>query len=265
MDLTDKSVGQATTGGRKREFVFILRPAQMAGGIVMLCLGFATVFFLGVVLGRGYTPESGIPELARLMPEASAPVAPRIVAPEEDDAAEQSAAPPPGQGEEGTFTRADLDYRDHLKSGQPAARSGVKPGDDAGRSARDKKTDGKGGPQARKSENKNMAAKESASAKGGKKADSAPDPDAAVYHYVYQAASYKDRATCDKFTSRLRAAGFTVRTEQAEGNGVTWFRTMVEFTGRPDDTDAMRDKLKNFGVPRALLRSKTPATRNAPG
>ncbi|MDR2123541.1 MAG: SPOR domain-containing protein [Desulfovibrio sp.] len=238
----DKNDRRTENGERRREIAFRLRPAQIVGGIVVLGLGYAAVFFLGVVLGRGYAPEAGIPELARLMPEASAPVSPRVVAPEEEKPAQDDAASSPvypGGDEDTPFTQADLDYRERLKSRQqtpPRAQGTGRTEDGAERSA---------GSKERKA--------------GGGSAAASPVRAGKIYHYVYQVASYKDRASGDNFAKRLRAAGFKARTEQSNGNNVTWFRTIVEFTGRPDDTDALREKLKRSGVPRALLRSKTPA------
>jgi cell division septation protein DedD len=252
---------------RLREIVFSLSPARLVGGIVALCLGYAVVFFLGVVLGRGYTPESAIPELARLMPEAAPSFAPRVVAPEEENPVNGDAAPssvPPDRNDDVPFTQADLDYRERLKSGRQAAppvRSGDRAVGEAGRKGRGDagKTAGAGAPQARQSAGGKAPERAGGAAKDGKNGVASPARAGALYRYVYQAASYKDGASGENFAGRLRAGGFNARTEQSTGNGVAWFRVMVEFTGRPADTDALREKLKGFGVPHALLRSKTPA------
>ncbi|MDR2605000.1 MAG: SPOR domain-containing protein [Desulfovibrio sp.] len=266
MNAAEKSDRWTENNEQRREIVFSLRPAQIVGGMVVLCLGYAAVFFLGVVLGRGYAPESGIPELARLMPEASAPVSPRVVAPQEEKSAQEDtaspSAPPPGGNEDTPFTQADLDYRERLKSRPHTASSAQgagRTGDGAGRSARGNEKKADGGNVARTRDSADVKTPRSAAVKADKSPAAQPARASEVYHYVYQVASYKDRASGDNFAKRLRAAGFKVRTEQSTGSGVTWFRTMVEFTGRPDDTDALREKLKGFGVPRALLKSKTPA------
>jgi cell division protein FtsN len=261
MNAADGNDRPAETGARHRGIIFSLRPAQIVGGVVVLCLGYVAVFLLGVILGRGYAPEAGIPELARLMPEASAPVSPRVVAPEEEKPVQKeavSSSPPPGGDEDTPFTQADLDYRERLKSRRQAAPQVQ----GAGRSARSdgRKADGRNAAQARKNaDGKATEAAGTVTRAGGTPAAS-PVRAGEMYHYVYQVASYRDRASGDSFAKRLRAAGFKVRTEQSTGSGVTWFRTMVEFTGRPDETEVLREKLKAFGVPRALLRSKAPAT-----
>ncbi|MDR2669047.1 MAG: SPOR domain-containing protein [Desulfovibrio sp.] len=267
MHAADKHDRRAENSERRREIVFSLRPAQIVGGVVVLCLGYAAVFVLGVVLGRGYAPEAGIPELARLMPEASAPVSPRVVAPEEEKTTQEettSSPASPGGEEDTPFTRADLDYRERLKNRPqtaPQTQGAGRSGDGAGRSARsnERKADGRNAAMTRNSTDVKAPRSASAAAKADKGPAAQPDRAGEMYHYVYQVASYKDRASGDNFAKRLRAAGFKVRTEQSTGSGVTWFRTMVEFTGRPDDTAALRETLKGFGVPRALLRSKTPA------
>jgi cell division protein FtsN len=87
-----------------------------------------------------------------------------------------------------------------------------------------------------------------------------PPRDTRAYKYVYQAAAYKDQPSCDRFTAKLKSAGFGARTEKlVDGNGVIWFRVMIDFTGTPEATDSLREKLQEHGVPRVLLRSKTPA------
>jgi cell division protein FtsN len=269
MNPADRSDRRAEKNERQREIVFSLSPAQTAGGFVMLCLGYAVVFFLGVVMGRGYVPESAIPELAGLMPEASVPAAPRIV-PEEEHPADPDALPeppapvaPPGRDEDAPFTRADLDYRDRLKDRRqsaPPSRGVNGHREETGRKARvgDRKTDGGGAARTRKSESATTPENAGAPAKSGKTRAQPTEPAAEIYRYVYQVASYRDRVSCDGFAQRLRAAGYAARTEQSEGGGVTWFRTVVEFTGRPDDTEVLREKLKGAGAPGALLRSKTP-------
>ena len=77
---------------------------------------------------------------------------------------------------------------------------------------------------------------------------------------MYQAAAYKNQPACDKFTAKLKSAGFTARTEKlVDSKGVEWFRVMIDFTGTPEATDVLREKIKEFGVPKMLLRSKNPA------
>ncbi|MDR0827252.1 MAG: AsmA family protein [Desulfovibrio sp.] len=90
-------------------------------------------------------------------------------------------------------------------------------------------------------------------------ASSGKNGDATVYNYVYQAGSYKDEAVCEKFTQQLRAAGFKARTAKSVSGDQVWFRTLIDFTGRPDDTNALRERLKQHGVARPILNGKTPA------
>jgi hypothetical protein len=34
---------------------------------------------------------------------------------------------------------------------------------------------------------------------------------------------------------------------------------MIDFTGKPDDTHALREAMKTYGIQRLLMRSKIPA------
>ncbi|MDR0827889.1 MAG: SPOR domain-containing protein [Desulfovibrio sp.] len=244
-----------------RSFTFSLRLGSLLGGLLLLTLSFGAVFFLGVVIGRGYAPEAGIPELARLMPAPSPSSAPRVIAPAEEEGkgekrGESAAKPLPAIAEEipeQAITRADLDYREHLKKNPPPSPP----------RANDKgaKAESKAGPTPAKAPVSKNQDKATSPPGGSKSAEvlSGKSSEGAVFNYVYQAGSYKNEAACEKFTQKLRAAGFKARTAQSASGSEIWFRTLIDFTGRPDDTNALRERLKAHGVPRALLYSKTPA------
>ncbi|MDL2280076.1 SPOR domain-containing protein [Desulfovibrio sp. OttesenSCG-928-G11] len=237
-----------------RNFEISLSPARMLGGLLLLGLGFVCVFCLGVVIGRGHEPEAGIPELARIMPEPAQRNAPRVI---DADSANE---PAPGAqnssqaaGRPGIIAPADLEYRAHLK--EPPLAMGQKAG--AAPPAQARTQNPSPSTPARTAENKAPAAQPTPAAAAGEQRTK--NPDQQIYHYSYQAASFKDSPSCDSFAAKLTRAGFKTRTEKIEADGKIWYRVMVDFTGRPDDTDALRDKLKAHGVPKALLRGKTPA------
>ncbi|MDR2801464.1 MAG: SPOR domain-containing protein [Desulfovibrio sp.] len=231
-------------GAGARYFTFRLHLGSLIVVFVLFIMSVAAVFFLGVIIGRGYSPEERIPELARLMPEAAPPTAPKVIAPSEETGSEDAPLPPAtGDASAEAIPRADPDYRDHLKNQSAGARTGngQPPGSTKPQSPAGRKNEGEAGGVKREAE------------------ASVKNADVLVYNYVYQAASYKDEASSEKFARELRAAGIKARTGKVVSAGKVWFRTLVDFTGRPDDTDVLREKLKVHGIPRPILLTKVPS------
>lgn len=279
---------RSAPAGAARRIVISLAPATVVGSIVLLCMGFVAVFSLGVILGRGHNPEAEIPNLARIMPGPAPGEMPVVIAPDENADKPGSALSPFAQDENrGVIGQGDLDYREHLKSPQtrqeqPQARVERTP------AQQEKRPQTERAEQARTqaSGTRESQARREAAVRPEKTAESgagAPQPparapirpqaaaqpatpgarpkslDTRVYRYIYQAAAYNDQASCERFTQKLRAAGFAARTAKSESDGKTVYRTLIDFTGRPDDTDALRDNLVRHGVTKALMVSKVPA------
>ncbi len=123
-------------------------------------------------------------------------------------------------------------------------------------------------PQPAKPEAKNIAAKPQTPAKPEPKPAAAkPDPKAAsmkktgepVYNYVYQVAAFKDMPSTESMRKKLQAAGIATRVEKSAEGGTTWYKLLTPFRGRPEDTRALKNALAGQGLPRVILRSKTPA------
>jgi cell division protein FtsN len=279
---------------KNRRITISLSPPALVGGLVSLCAGFVLVFSLGVLLGRGYNLETRIPKLERILPERATPAPPQIIAEDEktrsdsgeleENGRQRPRATPErhtsagsGMAEEnrpsGVISQGDLEYRDNLKQSAPLSRPAAPP-----------KPQDKPKPQEKAPDRQSANAQTPAGQRDTGAAPDLPLPglapertapvrtsaqeaaggntvsgDTQMYHYVYQAAAYKDEASCAAFTDRLKRAGLKARMEKSPSGGVIWYRTVVDFTGKPDDTDTLREKLKNHGVPRVILKSKTPA------
>lgn len=78
------------------------------------------------------------------------------------------------------------------------------------------------------------------------------------FKYVYQAASFKDKASADRYTASLKADGLNARTDKSADNKVTWYRVLLDLTGTTDDADTLRAAMRAKGVPKILMRSKEP-------
>lgn len=265
MDTATIAGGQPLSG--RTVTVTVSLPAILSG-LIILCAGFVGVFALGILLGRGYNIEAHIPQLEKIMPKAGRAGDPSIAARAgpssgqmRDSRPEAGLAPgkdaPPRAGEERaaerdarpagahdqTMRQEDLAYQDSLKPS-------------AGRGAAQRRGGGK--------EEKSAPREKKTPAGGGAPQEkTAPAEDGSdrreLFNYVYQVAASRDAAASDKLAARLKAAGFRARTESSRDEDPAWHRTMVDFRGSPEGTEALRVQLKNQGFSRILLKSKTPA------
>jgi len=237
----------------EKRLTISLSPAALTGGIICLCAGFVLVFSLGVLLGRGHNLEERIPKLERILPERATPTPPHIIAedtplaiPEQHTGAAASTEPGaepgtpglPGSGDNqqtGVIYQGDLAFRDNLRTPSSQARQTSVTG----------------------LANQQPPAPPSPPAQTT--VGQTPPGDTQVYQYVYQVAAYTNEAPCIAFVDRLNKAGFKARMEKSESGGAIWYRAMLDFTGRPDETEALREAMKTYGIQRLLMRSKIPA------
>jgi hypothetical protein len=265
-------------GGR---YSLTLGLPTIVGGLAVLCAGFVFVFVLGVLLGRGYDIEGRIPALQAILPEKAEPSPPVVVAADapkpvdkpapstakESESAKSAAgkgadAPTPGKalGESGVLDQGALAYRTSLRAPAPAAEVGESRDKDGGKQPEEPRR--KALEEKKKAEDaRNRSQEEPIRADAAKK--SAPTPEqptgqAGRYHYVYQAAAYKEQGPADSYTEKLRKDGVAARTEKNMEKGVAWYRVMIDFTGTPDETDSLRAGMRARGVPKILLKSKLP-------
>lgn len=265
----DFSKKNQTGKAGRRTFTVTVGLSTVISSILVVCTGFVAMFALGVLLGRGYDPEAGIPELERMMPQPGRPSAPVVIS--EGDAGDDASVPAP-QEHAGILGQGDLAYPESLRT--PHSTAVPKPQQQPKPPKQD---------QAAQPTRQNAQTQARTTQRQGGGAETTRSPgltplpmtgtapvrtsarnqeqaaDQRVYHYSYQTAAYKDEASCDRFTARLKSAGLNARTQKSTDNGVTWYRVMVDFTGRPDDTDALRAKLQSLGAGKPLMKSKVPA------
>ena len=252
-------------GKKKRTVTLTFSPAQLISSVAGLGIIIVWVFILGVVLGKGYTPESHIPELAKMMPKGEGAEAPRVISPD-TPLSNATAGVAAGTAEGGESSEViqpgDMAYRQSLKNtpGQrtPAARTPAQTTTPATT------------PPARASTPPAQAGSAAAalSAAQNRQAQPGTQPVAttqavqpaagSTFNYVYQVAAYKDQPSCDALVAKLKQAGFGASTEKSESNGSTWYKTLITFKGTPDDINTLRTKLSAHKLDRLILRSKTP-------
>ncbi|MDQ7836831.1 MAG: SPOR domain-containing protein [Humidesulfovibrio sp.] len=217
-------------GSNGRTYSFSCSFAGLAAMATAATLALSLFFVLGVLVGRGHRPEAVIPPIERIMPtEAGAKPAPsdEILKAEELQYSEQLAK----KGTEATLAKS-IDAVEHK------APEKAKP---------EAKPDAKGNAKP--------------DAKSNTKAEAKPeakDEDTQRYDYIYQAASFPDENQAKAFLQRVKGAGLKASIENGTANNKPWFRVVVFFRGTPNDTRGLKEKLAGLGVPKPLMRAKTP-------
>jgi cell division protein FtsN len=275
----------------KRTITLTLRLPTILGCLAVIGMGLIFVFILGIVLGRGYNIGDNIPALQAMLPENAPPAPPLVLADDEprpdptpkapvrlgpeplnkapvhlkaggvyknatgEAGAAKSAgnADAPQPGSAGVIDQADLDYRASLKSGPQTGTD--KPQKDKKAAEDKKKSDDAAKKKADDKKKAEDRKKAETAARPVEKKDKKASKDGR-FHYVYQAAAYRDKDSADRYTATLRKDGVNARTERSEERGVTWFRVVIDFTGTPDETDSLRAGMRDRGVPKILLKSK---------
>lgn len=204
-------------------------PQAVFGALFALFL-LVWVFIFGIMLGGGYNPEDTVPELARVMPAPGPPAAPSGPAPGPEPVPD---VPPRGNMNEVLQSR-DLQYHDSLKERDVREGSRAAPPSP---------------PPAQ------PAAQASASARPPAASQS---QDQTVYTYVYQVAAFNNASGAEGMRKKLQGGGLTAKVDKSVSNGTTWYRIMVSFRGKPEDTRALRERLAAYGINAIILRGKAP-------
>lgn len=196
---------------------------------VLTLVALSWIFILGVLVGRGYKPESAVPELEHIMPKA------------------QQA---PAQNDD-VLRAEDLNFYSELSK---------KPGADAstGKSATTQQQAKKPAPVPTPKPKVTPQPEPQVSAPAPAKTAKPVAPSEPMYRYAYQVASLKDIAAARKFQDKLASLGLSSRLERAQAKGSTWHRVIISFQGTADDTRDLMRKLGTLGISKPLLKSKTP-------
>lgn len=278
--MAGKGSGNAKNGANEaggkggKRYSFSLSLPGMMVAVAVLLFGLAWTFVVGVLVGRGYKPESAVPEIAALMPGAAnaSKGEVQVLKPEDlqypDDLARMPAAPPasltakaperpkpadkpaaPAKALEKSADKPPAPAKALEKSpDKPAA----KPADNPVDRLADKIEDKLAGKAAAR-----PALQPQAPATAATPLDT--EGDSRVYRYVYQVAAFPDPAAAREFKSRLEGIGLKAALEQVtDSAGRTWSRVLVHFQGAPEDTRGLKDKLSGVGVSRVILRDKKP-------
>ncbi len=215
-------------GAPVKTYTFICTSAGLMTLVGAAALTLSLFFVLGVLVGRGHRPESAIPPIERMMPK------------------EQPAA---AAGPSTEILKAEeLQYSDQL------AKKGTETQPSKSIDATERKT-----PEPAKTPDKAADAKKSTEAKTKAEAKAkAKTGDGPRYDYVYQAGSFPDENQAKAFLKRVKATGLKASIETDTVNAKPLYRVVVSFRGKPLETREIKAKLGTVGVPKPLMRSKTP-------
>lgn len=226
---------------RDKTITFTLSVPKVFFGALFALFVLVWVFIFGIMLGRGHNPEEVVPELAKVMPTPAA------------------SQPSPAPADEVLQSR-DLKYHDSLKgknAAQPPravspvvtpkqpAQPAAQPGNQQKPATAPKPVEQpKPAPQTPQPKPQTV---------------SAPDQDQTVYNYVYQVAAVNDKKQAQTLQQKLLNSGIAAKVTETQANNKTWFRILVNFKGRPEDTRKLREKLAAHKITDIILRGKAPA------
>ena len=199
-----------------------LSPPMIIASVIGLVVILAWVFVFGVIVGRGYNPETRMPGAGLL--SSSEEETPH----EEDD----------------IIRAEDLNFMTELKEPVGAAQQSH-----AVSGKKEQKTGQSAAAGTQVPESRNLPARV---------AESKPDDNKPVFDYVYQVVAYKNQSLANTAKARLEAKG--MKTRVAVGRDASgkprWYRLQVMMRGTVDDDLALRRQLAEEGMTSPLLLSR---------
>jgi cell division protein FtsN len=247
--MPENTVNRQADGPRRYTFEISL------SGLIALSvaglLGLVWVFILGVLLGRGYHPESAVPEIAQIMP-----------APEE-----KKAEPKPQ-----ALKAEDLSYMDELTKkpgetpGAPAAKPAEPPAVKTTEVVPAKPATPAEAAPAPSPEPAKPAETAAPATPAAPPAQTAakPAPPAATGKvlFTYQASAFRKEAQAKELKSKIDGLGIDARIETGLVSGETWYRVLVSDRGGENDMEPLRaslkERLQSAGVKELIYRTKKP-------
>lgn len=221
---------KTTNTKETKRFSFTLGLSGFLSLAILVVIGMAWSFILGVFVGRGHQPEKVAQEMAaQILPEDF---------------------PLLTEKNEEVLKSEELEFFDKLKQGPGTAaeRLAVKPPEE-------KKI-----PPKPASKNETVA---TALAEVAKKATPLPanatiNDKNAIFIFNYQVAALPTKEMAQAYQKQLEGGGFKSSLVAASHEGKNWYRVYVHHQGTVDSTGALKEKLKGIGITSILLRSRTP-------
>lgn len=202
-----------------KKFSFQLGLSGFLSLALLVIIGMAWSFILGVIVGRGYQPEKMAMDMAReVLPEDF---------------------PLLTEKNEEVLKAEELEFFDKLKqlpTASPApSKAETKP---AVAPKAPTKTETKPAPSST--------------------VQTPPEVKDEVFVFHYQVAALATMDQAKTVLKQLEPGGFKTSIVTASHEGKTWYRVYVHHQGTVDSATALKEKLKTCGINGVLLRSRTP-------
>lgn len=224
-----------TTQKESKKFIFQLGLSGFLSLGVLIIIGMAWSFILGVIVGRGYQPEKMALEAAQqILPEDF---------------------PLLTEKNEEVLKAEELEFFDKLKQ---------EPSQVAAPEAKSAPTKSAPTPTKPQDATKKQDPPKPSTVKPTEKiaekpvpADLAADKEE-VFVFNYQIAALPSMEQAQSFVKQIASGGFKTSVVAATHEGKMWYRIYVHHQGTVDSAKTLKEKLKGSGINSILLRSRTP-------
>lgn len=209
---------------------------------VLVVIGMAWSFILGVIVGRGYQPEKMAMEMAqKVLPEDF---------------------PLLTEKNEEVLKSEELEFFEKLKQGPssvppaPAPQVAAAAPQPKPQTAEAPKPADPAAPKPQQSPIE--AALQSAAVAAGQAPPAVKDAKDEVFVFNYQVAALASMEQAQTFLKKLDPAKFKTSVVTATHEGKTWYRVYVHHQGTVESALALKEQLNGSGIGGILLRSRTP-------
>ncbi|WP_031385730.1 SPOR domain-containing protein [Desulfonatronum thiodismutans] len=225
-----------SSGGKKKRWRFELGPFGMLGVGLVGTLVMAWAFILGILVGRGYHPESVIPEIGWPPPSLPTLSTPRtVLQPEElrfhETLQERGSQPSPEAPRRAEPPRVSAPARQAPQVQQEAAVDSVP------------------APVV-------VAPPGPTSPTGQTGAADPVETGEPRFEFVYQVASFQNDAQAGELRQSIASAGLSASVEAGMVNDRQWYRVLVTVRGSQAEADLAKSRLQGLGIADPFLRAK---------
>lgn len=240
--MITRKTSTAKKGKDSKGFTFQLGLTGFMSLAVLVVIGMAWSFILGVIVGRGHQPEKMAMDMARQVLPEDFPLL--------------------TEKNEEVLKSEELEFFEKLKQG-PSSVPPAPPAPPKAAPAPKPQNATTATVAAVKPQSAIEAALQSAAQVAGQVAPQASqtateNAKGEVFVFNYQVAALVSMEQAQTFLKKRDLSGFKTTVVQAEHEGKTWFRVYVHHQGTVESAVGLKEQLKAKGIDNILLRSRTP-------
>lgn len=240
--MAQRKTKSPSSSAKKKRWQFELGLFGLLGLGLVGILIMAWAFILGILVGRGYNPESVIPEIGRIVTPTTPPLStpPRtVLQPEElrfhETLQERGSQPVP------TVPRRTEPTRPTGQQGQQVAPQARQPLEDRL----------SGAPQSTARTQPSIPSETPVPS-----FVAPPETSGPRFEFVYQVASFQNDAQARSLQQSITSGGLLASVEAGVVNGRQWYRVLVTIRGSQADADQAKLRLQDLGISGPFLRAK---------